>query len=490
VVSIVTLVCASIFAGAMLRPSIERWLRPSVPSAGELAAFLEHTVVDVRLGRAAPLAERLGELAGQIKEPVARERVLGLWAEAALQAGRLEDAAAAEGQREGLVDPGARNAIRLRRIGLAASLGQSSEAAELAKPLIGAGDPRIADEARLLLATAMTEKELRSWVGSRDQRDAEEARRAGLAALRLLGDAGEAERLLAPLERMGKRDASLYQALAEVYSKLGRPGDLARVAGALVNEITHEGERARVAILQANALASTGDSRAALAALDPLGRSRDVAVRRAGRRARYEVLQKAGRFQAELALLRDPAERAFVVLEVERNYPEAVRLYEAAGSAHPDSLEIAEGLHEAERRRDLAERRALYEHVLAKDPEDQATRDKLLAVLVGLGENEAARQWVDGMLRGREAAPEALVAVALSLKRAGLDRDATGYLEKAYAAESDVAKKQLVLFSLGELYAEARQEGDARRLYAGLAAEGVSPEIRERAVARLASLLR
>src|SRR6266496_4537688 len=89
VLSVVVLVAASAFAGAMLRPLAERWWRSNVPSAGELALVLEHAAVDVRLGRAAPLVDRLGVLAAHIREPATRERVLGLWTEAALQAGRL-----------------------------------------------------------------------------------------------------------------------------------------------------------------------------------------------------------------------------------------------------------------------------------------------------------------------------------------------------------------------------------------------------------------
>ena len=488
--SLAALVSASVFAGTMLRPLIDRWRRPAGPSAGELALFLEHTLVDVRLGRAAPLTDRLGSLAQQIKERVTRERVLALWTEAALQAGRLQEAATSEAQREALAtDEEARSAIRLRRIGLAAALGESAQASELAKSLIAGGSPRLADEARLRLMTSMKENELRSWVASKEHRDAEQARRAGLAALRLLDDAGEAERLLAPLEQSGQRDESLGQALAEVYSKLDRPKDLARVSGQLLEKTDNENERGRLVLLRARALARIGDAPGALAALRPLRRSREFLVRQAARRAYYDVLEQAGRLQAEVTSLRDPAERAFVALEVEHDYAAAARLYEAASSAHPDSQEVAAGLREAERRRDLAERRALYEQVLAKDPNDQATRDKLLVVLVALGETEAARKYLEATLRGRETAPEALVAVALALKGAGLDRDAAGYLEKAYAAESDVAKKQLILFSLGDLYAGARQDADAQRLYTSLAADGASSEIRERAVARLAALL-
>jgi tetratricopeptide (TPR) repeat protein len=488
--SLAALVSVSVLAGAMLRPTMDRWRRPAVPSAGELALFLEHTLVDVRLGRAAPLAERLEWLAPQIKDPVTRERVLGLWTEAALQAGRLQQAASSEEQREAIAkDEESRSAIRLRRIGLAAALGRSAQARDLAKPLIAGRSSRLADEARLRLMTSLKEEELRSWVASKEPRDAEQSRRAGLAALRLLDDAAEAERLLAPLERSGPLDESLCQALLEVYSRLDRPKDLARVSGQLLDKTNDESERMRLVLLRARALARIGDAPGALAALGPLRHAREFPVRQTARRAYYEVLGRAGRLQAELTSLRDPAERAFVALEVEHDYAAAARLYDAATAAHPDSEEIAAGLREAQRRLDLAERRALYEQVLAKDPNDQATRDKLLVVLVALGEADAAREVLQAKLKGRETVPEALVAVALALKSAGLDREAAGYLEKAHAAESDVAKKQLILFSLGDLYAGARQDADAQRLYTSLAADGASTEIRERAVARLATLL-
>jgi tetratricopeptide (TPR) repeat protein len=489
--SVACLVAASAFAGAALRPALERWRRPAVPSESELARILEHATVDVRLGAAAPLVEDLRALAERIREPIARERVLGLWAEAALQAGRMAEAAAAEGQREALVaDPRARNVVRLRRIGLAAAARNPAEASELAAPLIDGNDPALADEARLRLVSAMTGKDLRAWVANADASDPEEARRAGVAALRLLGDAGLAERFLAPLDRGGGQDVSLLRALVDLYAGLDRPRDLVRVAAALLAKTTEDGERVQLVLLESSALARAGETRQALATLEPLLRSREIAVRRAARRARYEVLRRTGGLRGEVAALRDGAERAFVALEVERDYSEAVRLYEAASRASPDSLDVAEGLREAERRRDLAERRALYEQVLAKDPQDEATRDKLLAVLVALEEREAVRGLVAEALKGREAAPEALLAVARSLRKAGLDGDAAGYLEKAYAGESDPTRKQEILFSLGDLYVGARREEDALRVYSSLAAEGASPGIRERAVAQLAPLLR
>jgi predicted Zn-dependent protease len=358
-------------------------------------------------------------------------------------------------------------------------------------PLNRAGtDSRLADEARLRLASTMNEQQLRAWITRTDARETEEARRAGLAALRLLGDAAAAERLLAPLEGAGRHDVSLLEALVDVYAGLDRPKDLARVAGALLPLTNVESEHTRLVLLQADSLARTGDSRTALALLEPLRHASEPAVRQAARSARYEVLHRAGRLEAEVASLSDRLERAFVALEVEHNYVEAERLYSAAVRDHPDSLECAAGLREAERRRDLAERRSLYTQVLSKDPDDQATQDKLLAVLVALGDEEATHKWVDAMLRGRETEPEALVRVAQALHKAGVERDSVRYLEKAYAAEGDAVKKQQILFTLGDLYAGARQEQEARRLYTGLATEGANLEIRERAMARLASLLR
>jgi tetratricopeptide (TPR) repeat protein len=274
-----------------------------------------------------------------------------------------------------------------------------------------------------------------------------------------------------------------------VYSRLDRPVDVARVSAELLEKSRDENERVRLVLVQARALARTGDTSGALAALGPLRQSREVAVRQAARRAYYDVLGQAGRLHAELASLRNPDERAFVALEVEHDYVDAVRWYQAAIRAHPGSVEMAEGLREAERRRELAERRTLYEQVIAKEPDDAATREKLLSVLVALGDSEAARNNLRDMLKGHETAPEALVAAALALRRAGLDRDAAGLLERAYAAESDVAKRQLILFSLADLYAGAQKDADARRLYANLAADGTSSEIRDRAVARLATLL-
>lgn len=489
--SLIVLVCSSLFAGAMVRPAIDRWRSSRSLNPGELAAFLEHTAVDVRLGRAGGSTELLERLAHSVKDPAVRERVLGLWAEAALQSGRMSDAAKAEELREPILSTKEDQiTLRLRRIGLAAALGEAGRAEELARPLLGGKDPSLADEARLRLLSGKNEKDLRSWVAGLDPSDQEAVRRGGFAALRLLRDATAAEKLLGTLEGAGQRDASLLQALTEAYSELRRPQDLARVAGLLLNSAPDDASRARIALAQANALADIGDARAALALLDPLSTSRELPVRQAARLTRLRILAKTGRLEAELASLRDPAEKAFVALEVERDYAKAARLYEVAIAARPSSMELSKGLREAQRKRDLADRRALYEQLLAKDPADNGAREKLLATWVALGDDDAVRAWVGQVLKGRENSPEVLFAVGLALRGAGLENDAVGFLERAHSVEPDVAKKQQILFALGDLYASSRHERDARRLYTTLASEGASAEIRERAAARLVSLLR
>jgi tetratricopeptide (TPR) repeat protein len=488
--SLVALASASLFAGAMLRPIIDRQRQPATLSPGELAVFIEHAALDVRLGRAGPLTGRLWSIAIQMADSVTKERLLGLCTEAALQARNLSVAASSEELRETLLDQtDARNAVRLRRIGLAAALGQSARAAELASPLIGGSDPRLADAARVHLSSSKEREELSSWVASQAVRDEEATRRAGLAALHLLRDFTQAERLLASLERAGHRDESLSQALTEIYLELDRPQDLVRVVESRLQGTKDESERARLTLLQASALARAGKTSSALSVLVSLAGSKAPQIKEAARRERYEILKKAGLLQAELRTLRDPAERAFVALAVERDYKEAVRLYRSAIAAYPDSLAVIQGLREAERRSDLAERRELYERVLEKDPADETTRNKLLSVLWALDENEAARQLLHRLLEGHENEPGKLIALALGLQRSGLDRDAAALLERAYAAESDTARRQQVLFSLADLYAGERRDQDARRIYTALAADGANPAVRERAVSRLASLL-
>jgi hypothetical protein len=482
---IAALVLASIFAGAALRPT---WDRLRSPTPGDAAVALEHAGLDVRLGRGAAVVERLGKLARTVTEPALRERALALWAEAALQAGQLRDAATAEEQREPLAPEEARPTIRLRRVALAVALDDRGRAKELARPLLERADPRIADQVRVELAAGLGERELRAWIAA--PHEGEEARAAGVAALRLLGDAEAAARLLAPLANGGAADSGLYEALADAYARLERHRDVARMCAALAALASTDAERVRLLVVRSKALARAGEGDEALAVLEPLARSDEAEVSRAARRARYEVLQATGRLARELTAVRDPGERAFVALEVERNYTEAARLYEAARRLHPGSIEIADGLREALRRRELAERRDLYVQVLDRDPQDRSAREKLLATLVGLGDGAAVQRWVDEALRGRQSSSEALVAVASALARAGLAREAVPLLERAYASERDPSRKQQILFPLGEAYLASRQEDSARRLFTALASEGASPEVRDHAMARLAPLLR
>src|SRR5512142_1610363 len=119
--SIMALIAASAFTGAALAPHLGGGRAPDLRDPGELAVFLEHAQVDVRLGRGAPLARSLEKIAKVVTDPSVKDRVLALWADAAMQSGSLADAALAEEQREALAaDPAARDAVRLVRVGLLA----------------------------------------------------------------------------------------------------------------------------------------------------------------------------------------------------------------------------------------------------------------------------------------------------------------------------------------------------------------------------------
>src|SRR5262249_806475 len=139
--------------------------------------------------------------------------------------------------------------------------------------------------------------------------------------------------------------------------------------------------------------------------------------------------------------------------------------------------------------KDLAERKALYQQVLAKDPDDQAAQEKVLAALAGLGDADGIRSVVEQWMKGREKDPQALVALAMRFQRAGLTSDAPHALEGGYSAENEVAKKQQILMAIGDVYAANKNDENARRLFSDLAAEGLNAEIRELALGRLAGLL-
>lgn len=476
-VSLVALAASAALAGAMLRPSLDR-LR--VPDAAGTVALMEHAAVDVRLGRAAPRAAELERAAKEAREPATRQRLLALWSDAALQAGAIQKAAEADELREPLAPEGdSRSGIRLRRIGLAVALGETAAAEELARPLLAAQNAMLADEARLRLLSAMPDKALRELIAGKVG-NAEQERRRGLAALRLQHDPTEALRHLEPLRKTGADD-SLLQALVDCYALLDRPKDVASTIAPMIDAAPDESRKIERSLVLANALLKSGDAAAAAAALSPFRSSGNLAART----AYFASLKASGKLEARLRVM--PAvDRAFVALEIDGDYQSAEKLYAAAA---PGSPEAAAGFREARRRIELRERRTLYEQVLAKDPGDDATRQKLIGVYVALGDTEVVRKLVSQALSGRERSPEVLLAVGEGLGRAGLHLEAADMLERAYAAESDASKKQHILFSLGALYSEGNHSADAERVYARLAAQGVTPDIQNEAVSRLATLL-
>jgi len=497
------MVAASLFAGATVWPLIQRArAKPAAKGEGEIALALEHAAVDVRLGRGASVVESLGALVPRVKQATLRARLLDLQAEAAIQAGRLDVAEIAVEEREKLTtDPATRRTLELRRIGLYGALGNKAKAEDLAESIVkNAENPAIADEARWrMLAATKTAAQIKDWLKTVKPEETETERRLGWAALRMLNDPAEAERMLAAVEKAGQKDASLERGLLEAYTALGRPKDIARVAAeleSLIGEPTpkNERERAQLELVRVRALAQAGDADQGLQLIDAfLGRARDFDLRQAARRMRFELLATAGRLKAEISTLEkkgDRATRAYVALEIERDYGLAERLYGELGRTDPDSMVFAQGLQQARERKDLAERKALYEQVLAKDPEDKSAREKLLAAAIALGDLESARRIVGESIKGKEKDAQALLTLAQLLERVGLAEDAAATLERAHAAETDAGKKQQILMALGDLYTQGRQEENARRLFSDLAARGVTPEIREQAVARLAALLR
>jgi hypothetical protein len=485
------LAATSAFAGVLARPLLERRRPPSGPA--EIALALEHATVDVKVGRGAAVLEPLGALAPVIEESATRARAIDLWAQAALQAGKLDVAARAVEERERLTrDPAILRALRVQRIWLYGARGKNSAAEELAASLIGAADdPAIADEVRWrLLAATRTPAELREWLKAAEREDVERRRRLAWAALRVLHDPAAAEPLFVGVERAGQRDASLYAGLLEADSQLGKSAEVARVAAELRSRSKDDRLRNQLELVRARALAEAGDTDGALAALVALlAHVHDPDARLAARTLRFELLDRAGRLEAELARTGDRAVRAWVALEVQHDYALAARLYAESARADPDSPLFARGLEEARRRRDLAEREALYQGVLEKDPADEATREKLLAAAAALGDAATARRVALGWIRGKEQDPPSLVALATRLAHAGLTDDAAAVLARAGDAEKDPERNQQIQLGLGDLYAQARHDDDAQRVYSALATRGASQAIRDRAVTRLASLL-
>jgi hypothetical protein len=62
-------------------------------------------------------------------------------------------------------------------------------------------------------------------------------------------------------------------------------------------------------------------------------------------------------------------------------------------------------------------------------------------------------------------------------------------LERAHQSEPDAARKQQILFALGDVYAQVRRVDLARLVFADLATQGVNAELRTQATARFAAML-
>ncbi|HEY3359573.1 MAG TPA: hypothetical protein VGQ83_40360, partial [Polyangia bacterium] len=475
--SLAALILACLVAGGALRPRVERVLAGRrTPDRGTLALVLEHAAVDLKLGRGAVVLAPLQVLVPKVHEPRTRAQLLGLVSEAALQAGHPDAALRADEERELLAaETEVKLALRQRRVALLATLGRGPEAKALARAL-ATESPARADEIRVQLAAALHPGEqLKAWVQSvtREAKpDPEEVRTAGLVALTVLRDAAQAERLLASLVQP---DAGVLRALAEAYAQLKRPADVARIAQPLAALAKDPREASEVELLRARALLDAGDAASALTALEGLSRAAPTAtLRQAARRARYQVLQRQGALAAEVAALERQGAlplRAFVALEIEGRYDLAAQLYQRLmASGADDAFERL--FHEAQRRKELAERRNLYAGVLQKDPQDARAAEKLLAALVGLRDTEGVQKFLEHASKGAGDQPAALVELGQLLVRAGLPGEAVRVLEKAYAVEIDAAKKQQILLTVADLYADARRSDQARRVYLELAQGG------------------
>jgi hypothetical protein len=490
------LVGASLFAGATLtRYLAARAQRSDGAGLAPLARLVEHAALDVQLGRGAEVLDALGQWVPRVSDRAAGARLCELWAAAALQAGRLDVAERAEAERAArATTPSEHHAIALQQIGIYGALGQRRHAETLADALIhDAPDPALADEARWrVMAATFSDKELRTWVTLPQPGEIETVRRLGWTALRLLGDVENGARLLGLVERAGQKDASLYAGLIEANRVLGRHAEVARLAAALQLITPEARRRDELEVVRAEALARAGDGDGALAALERLlARTRDLELRQAARQLRYRLLVATGRLEAEIALVdrrHDRATRAWIALTIEHDHALAERLYGELGARDPDSQELAAGAREAARLRALDEEKARAAEALARDPGDATARAHLVTALAQLGDGDALRRLVAQAIAGHEDDSPALVTLAATLARAGLLADAAHTLERAYAVERAAARRQTILIALGELYATG-DAGRARQLFGDLAAVGVSPAIREEAIAHLASLL-
>jgi hypothetical protein len=501
VLSLVALAGASVFAGVKVAPlwqahRAKRAARHAGPA--EQLNALEHAAVDLRLGRGADSLPRLEALLPSVKDPSIRARFLDAETEAAVQAGRLELAERATAELEqSAPDAKTKRLVQLRHIGLLGAMGKHQRAQELAESIIREADsPELADEARFRMLTAtQTSEQLRKWVeGAKSEPDLETSRRMGLVAQRALHEPERAARLLEAVARASQSpDRALYAQLLNCYLALNKPADVARTASALAILTKDDREQATLRLVYAHALEQTGDLERAMTIVGVvLGSSHDPEVRLNAKRMRFQLLERAGRLKLEIANLEkrgDRAQLAFIALEVQHDYPLAERLYGELSASDGDSLVYVAAAKEATRRKELAERRALYEKVLKGDPNDKSAQEKWLSARLQLGEIDGVRETVRKAVAGREKDPDALLALAMMVARIGLGQDASGLLERAYAIEPSAEKKQQILMVLGQLYAEGRQDNFARDVFVDLAAQGLSREIRDEAVARLGALL-
>src|SRR5262249_42879211 len=141
---------------------------------------------------------------------------------------------------------------------------------------------------------------------------------------------------------------------------------------------------------------------------------------------------------------------------------------------------------EAKRQGQVAAEERRLGQILDQDPQDGGTLERFLTAAASLGDVEVAHERVKKALVGREKQPQVLLAFAKVCGNASLYDEAVELLRRAHAAEADPDKKQEILFTLGEMYANAQQSQNARAVFQQLASEGGNQGIRDRAMGRLA----
>lgn len=222
-----------------------------------------------------------------------------------------------------------------------------------------------------------------------------------------------------------------------------------------------------------------------------LARSRNVEQRVQARRIRYQVLARAGKLDAEMTALEKrgaTAERAFVALEVQGDYAAAERLYRQLTEREPDAGAYHAGLAQAQRAREIAEQERLYAEVLKEDPADRSAFEKYLPAAVAIGHLDEVKRRLEALL-GRQEDPAALIEVARLCLASGLAVQGVDLLERAYRSEKEPARRQQILFALGDVYTRGQQVDRARRVFSDLAATAADADLRAQATARLVALV-